>query len=176
MNKAFNNTNTGIMLSSIQVKGRNIILLFSVLLFAACNNSKPKVTNDKNHLSVSLVNNPYTAEGLDTTAADQKPTMDFNDTLHNFGTMHQDETVEYDFKYTNNGITPLIITSASGSCGCTVPSFSQDPLPPGKSAVMKVTFSSTGKSGHQEKSITICNNTLRNIQTLYIQADIIPKK
>ena len=102
--------------------------------------------------------------------------MEFTDTVHDFGTIHEREIVEYEFSFTNNGKTPLIINSAIGSCGCTVPSYPHDPLEPGKSGVMKVTFNSAGKSGHQEKSVTIHTNTLRGLHTLFIKAEIAKEK
>ncbi len=156
------------------VKNMKRCLIISLLALAACNNTNP-APEDKNKLSTSLVNNPATANGVDTVAAAMKPTMDFKDTVHNFGTMHEGELVEYEFSFTNNGKTPLLITSAVGSCGCTVPEYPKDAVQPGKSAIMKVTFNSAGKMGHQEKSVTIHANTVQNIQMLYIKADVEKK-
>ncbi len=149
------------------------LLIISLVALAACNNSNKKTTpNDQ--LPIMLVNNPHTANGIDTVAAARKPTMDFADTLHTFGTIHEKEIVQYDFVFTNNGKTPLIINSATGSCGCTIPSYPHDPVPPGKTDTMKVTFNSAGKAGHQEKAITIHTNTIRGTHMLYIKADIAP--
>ena len=147
------------------------LLIISLVAFAACNNSNQKTT-PPDQTPISLVNNPHTANGMDTVAAARKPTMDFIDTLHNFGTIHEKEMVQYDFVFTNNGKTPLIINGATGSCGCTVPSYPREPIPPGKTDTMKVTFNSAGKSGHQEKAVTIHTNTIRGIHMLYIKADI----
>jgi hypothetical protein len=149
-------------------------LIISLLALAACNNGKTNDT-DKGKFPVSMVNNPRSAMGMDTVAAAMKPTMDFTDTLHNFGAMHEDEKVSHDFTFTNNGKTALIITSAYGSCGCTVPEYPRDAIAPGKTAVMKVTFNSAGKSGHQEKSVTIHTNTVRGTHMLFIKADIEKK-
>lgn len=148
------------------------LLIISLLALTACNNQTPPPGNDKGKLPVSLVNNPHTADGIDNVAAAQKPTMDFTDTLHDFGIIHQDEVVTCDFPYTNNGKTPLIISAATGSCGCTVPNYPKDPIEPGKTVSMKVTFNSAGKSGHQEKTIDIHDNTVRGEHMLYIKADI----
>ena len=150
-------------------------LIISLLALAACGDGGKKPDNNS-QLPTTLVNNPHTANGMDTVAEGLKPTMEFKDTVHNFGTMHEDEVVQYEFSFTNNGKTPLIITDASGSCGCTVPDYPHDPLPPGKSGIMKVTFNSSGKSGHQEKSVTIHANTVRNIHMLFIKADVEKKK
>jgi len=152
---------------------RYLIILF--LGFAACNNSNTTGNAGKDRLPVSLVNNPRSANGMDTVAAAMKPTMEFNDTLHDFGPIHADEKVTYEFSFMNNGKTPLIITSAYGSCGCTVPEYPRDAVQPGKGGIMKVTFNSAGKSGHQEKSVTIHTNTVRSVHMLYIKADITVK-
>ena len=101
-----------------------LIILFFAL--AACNGDTTTGNAGKDKLPVSLVNNPRSAAGIDTVAAAMKPTMDFKDTLHNFGPMHEDEKVEYEFSFMNSGKTPLIITSAYGSCGCTVPEYPRD--------------------------------------------------
>ena len=147
------------------------LLIISLVALAACNNSNTAKA-PAGQLPITLVNNPHTANGMDTVAAGRKPTMDFADTLHDFGTIHEKEVVTYDFTFVNNGKTPLIINSAVGSCGCTVPSYPHDPVEPGKSATMKVTFNSAGKSGHQEKTVTIHTNTIRALHMLYIKADI----
>jgi len=146
------------------------------LAIVACNNGKTGDSANRGTLPVNMVNNPRTANGMDTVAAARKPTMDFTDTLHDFGTMQESEVVEHDFTFTNNGKTPLYITSAYGSCGCTVPEYPRDAVAPGKSAIMKVTFNSAGKSGHQEKSVTIHTNTVRGVHMLFIKADIVAKK
>ncbi len=151
-----------------------LILVISLLALAACNGQNTSSDADKNKLPVSLVNNPHTASGVDNTAAVEKPTLDFADTLHDFGTIHEGEVVTYDFTYTNHGKTPLIITAAVGSCGCTVPNYSSEPVEPGKSKVMKVTFNSAGKPGHQEKSVVIHDNTLRGQHMLYIKSEVTP--
>lgn len=151
-------------------------LIICMLGLGACSGSNTgKTGNTANKLPASLVSNPHTADGMDTVAAAMKPYMAFKDTLHDFGTMHEDEVVQYEFAFTNTGKTPLIINSASGSCGCTVPEYPRDPIEAGKSGIMKVTFNSRGKSGHQEKSVTIHTNTVKGIEMLYIKAEVSSK-
>lgn len=149
-------------------------LVFSMLTLAACSGSKQESNEDR--LPASIVNNPYSASGVDTGAASVKPTMVFADTLHNFGTMHEGEAAVYEFTFANTGRTPLIISSASGSCGCTVTEYPGEPIKPGEAASLKVTFNSVGKEGHQEKAVTIQTNTVRNIHMLYITAEVEKKK
>ena len=149
-------------------------LFISFLAIAACNSNVN--TPDKGQLPVGLVSNPRTANGMDTVSAARMPTMDFTDTLHQFGTIHQGEVVTHDFSFTNNGKTALIITSASGSCGCTVPEYPKDPVEPGKTAIMKVTFNSAGKQGLQEKNVKIHTNTVKGIHMLYIKGEVLTEK
>ena len=152
------------------------LLIIALCAMAACKNAPEDA---KGKLPTSLVNNPHTASspsGVDTVSAALKPTMDFKDTVYDFGTIHQSEKVTHEFSFVNGGKTPLIITNASGSCGCTVPEYPHDPLAPGKSAVIKVTFNSAGKSGHQEKSVSIHTNTAKGINMIYIKGEVIAPK
>jgi hypothetical protein len=152
-------------------------LLLLIAGVVACKNgntgNKPA---DNGQINASWVNNPRTADGMDTVAAARKPTMDFTDTVHDFGKIKQDEVVSYEFTFHNNGKTPLLISGATGSCGCTVPAYPHDPIAPGGSGVMKVTFNSASKSGPQNKTVTITTNALRSIHMLYIKAEVIAPK
>jgi hypothetical protein len=152
---------------------KRYLVLISMLAMAACGGQKEE--GNEGRLSASMVNNPHSAEGLDTVASAQKPVMEFTDTLHNFGNVRENEVVIHEFAFSNTGKTPLIISSASGSCGCTVAEYPHDPILPGQAATMKVTFNSAGKEGHQEKSVTLVTNTVRNIHMLYIQAEVVKK-
>jgi len=148
-----------------------------ILAFASCSNDNDANKDKKsNLLPTSLVNNPHTAMGLDTAAMNAKPTMDFVDTFHAFGSMHEGEKVVYNFEFKNNGKNPLVISNALGSCGCTVADYQRDPIAPGAGGVMKVIFNSAGKSGHQEKSVQITTNSNKGTHMLYITAEVIPQK
>jgi Protein of unknown function (DUF1573) len=155
------------------------ILIISLLAFGACKSTDSnKAANNEqdNKIPTSLVNNPHTANGVDAASAALKPMMAFKDTLHDFGPMHEDEVVEYDFAFMNSGKSPLIISNAQGSCGCTIPQYPHDPIPAGQSGIIKVSFNSAGKFGHQEKSVVIHSNSLRGMHMLYIQAEVAKKK
>lgn len=77
---------------------------------------------------------------------------------YNFGSIKQGEVVTYEFKFTNTGKEPLIINSARGSCGCTVPNYPKEPIKPGEKGVIKVSFNSAGKMGMQDKTVTLKSN------------------
>lgn len=86
-------------------------------------------------------------------------TIEWLESEYEFGTIKQGDKVEHVFKFKNTGTNPLVIRSAKGSCGCTVPEYSKEPLAPGKTGEMKVIFNSAGKMGQQSKPVTIMANT-----------------
>ena len=73
----------------------------------------------------------------------------------------------------NIGNSDLLISSAKGSCGCTVPEWPKDPIKPGKEANIKVTFDSKGKKGKQAKRVTLMTNAIPNVKILTIKGNII---
>ncbi len=80
-----------------------------------------------------------------------------------FDTIKQGDKVQHDFRMVNTGDKNLLIARAFGSCGCTVPEYPKDPVKPGDTATIKVTFNSAGKENDQMKSVTVvCNTALRN--------------
>ncbi len=63
------------------------------------------------------------------------------------------------FRFTNTGKTPLLISEARSSCGCTVPEWPQSPIAPGESGEIRARFDSNGRTGQQQKTITVLANT-----------------
>ena len=155
---------------------KKYFFLLPVLWLAACGANEEAPKENKDLLPTEMVNNPRSAEGTDTLALNAMATMDFKDTVHNFGQLVEGEVGTYDFEFKNNGKSPLIISSANGSCGCTEPENPHEPLAPGKAAIMKVKFNSAEKVGHQEKSVSISTNSIRGVHMLYIKADVSEKK
>lgn len=102
-----------------------------------------------------------------------KTTWKFDKSEHDFGNLKQGESAEYSFKFTNTGKEPLIIENAQGSCGCTVPNYPKEPIAPGATGVIDVRFNSAGKSGAQQKTVTLTANTDPSITTiLTIKAEV----
>lgn len=81
--------------------------------------------------------------------------MSFEEKEFDFGTIQQGATVTHEFKFKNTGGSELKITDAKGSCGCTVPEYPKEPVKPGESGTIKVSFNSAGKSGETEKTVTL---------------------
>lgn len=81
----------------------------------------------------------------------------FEKDVHDFGTLKQGGDATTEFKFTNTGSEPLLITDSKGSCGCTVPEWSKEPIAPGKTGVIKVKYDSK-RVGPINKSVTVTSN------------------
>ncbi len=99
--------------------------------------------------------------------------MSFEELAYDFGKIKEGDIVEHIFKFKNTGKAPLMITSATGSCGCTVPKWPKDPVLPGETGEIKVAFDTKGRSGSEEKEVYILANTIPNKITLRISALVL---
>ncbi|MBL4655755.1 MAG: DUF1573 domain-containing protein [Bacteroidia bacterium] len=145
---------------------RPLLLLFIISIISSCqSNSEPS------EVSSDLVKNPATASGNKTESA--LPEISFENVTHDFGKIIQGEKVSYTYKFTNTGDADLIISKADGSCGCTLPKWPKEPIPPGEDGVIEVIFNSEGKKGIQNKRITLVMNTIPNKKELFLKAEVI---
>jgi hypothetical protein len=96
------------------------------------------------------------------TAAPSGPTttLQYENDKFEFGTVDEGEIVKHIFKFKNTGNEPLLISNAKGSCGCTVPTWPKEPVPPGGTGEIKVEFNTKGKPGAQSKRVTVTANTI----------------
>jgi hypothetical protein len=138
---------------SLHITGLLVLLLFG----AACRNQKP----DREVVEVP--------PGL-------QPEIRFEKTEHHLGNVLQGEKVGYNFIFTNVGDASLVIQDAKASCGCTVPKFSREPIPPGGKGSVEVVFDSSGRIGQQSKTVTIQTNGKEQVVYLTIKAKIVIKK
>lgn len=124
--------------------------------------------------TAATTGNPNAQQTTTTTTMPPAKTtsMVFNKKEHDFGEIKQGDKVSYTFTFKNTGSNDLTITSAQGSCGCTVPEYDKNPIKPGKSGKMKVSFDSTGKTGVQTKTVTVRANTPTGYETINIKATI----
>jgi len=103
----------------------------------------------------------------------EKTKIKFKTMKHDFGKVKSGEQREFDFEFTNTGKNELFVEFAKGSCGCTVPDWPKEGIKPGEKSKIHVKFDSTGKSGKQEKTVTVIANTEPSTSTiLTITADV----
>ncbi len=111
-------------------------------------------------------------------AGDTQPTsladIKFDKTVHDFGTIPQGGNGECEFKFTNTGKEPLVITNCMGSCGCTVPQCPKEPVLPGKIGSVKVKYD-TNRVGPFVKSVTVNSNAKSGVQTIQIKGTVEAK-
>ena len=89
----------------------------------------------------------------------QKPyEVKFDRTFHDFGTISEGTEVKTTFILTNTGKEPVTILGHDVQCGCTTPTYTKEPIMPGKSTEIIVGFNSAGKAGAQDKTVTLNTN------------------
>ena len=153
-----------------KIKMKQLILLLVSLALVSCNSS-----SDEKTITTDLVNSPLTANSNAEKVL--TPNIEMLETSYNFGEMLQGESVTHDFILKNTGDADLIISAAKGSCGCTVPEWPKTPIAKGEEATIKVTFNSAGKSGKQNKTVTLVTNAIPNTKVITINGNvIIPQK
>ncbi len=141
----------------------NFLILFILTIsFIGCKKN--------NTISSDIVNNPASLENNKVSASNA--IIKFETTEHDFGDIMEGEKVSYSFKFNNVGKNDLVITSVSTTCGCTVTDFPKDPLKPGESGTIEVTFNSSGRSGKQVKVITVATNANPSMSQLTIKANV----
>lgn len=149
------------------------ILLFTIL---SCSENKSEQDKYNNLISTELVNNPATASNDSDNSDSPKPEITFEKDVFDFGKIIQGEKVSYSFKFKNSGNADLVITSATASCGCTVPKWSKEPIHPGSDGTIEVTYDSHGKQGMQSKSVTLVANTIPNRIVLNIKGEVVTEQ
>lgn len=132
--------------------------------FASCQNTTQEQTELVDSTSTVIL-----AEG-------DAPKVQVEKAIHEFGVITQGEKVAYEFKFKNIGSTPLIISNATATCGCTVPEYPNAPVKPGEEGIIKVIFDSAGKLGLQDKVITITSNANPAFEDLHLVGEIMQAK
>lgn len=154
-----------------------LLVLFSVM---ACQPEKTSKTDRRveeiNGVpnASELIRNPISAKGIQDTTNLAK--MDFQETKFDFGTVFEGDKVTHTFHFTNTGKTPLIISDARSTCGCTVPKWPREAIPPGGKEKISVVFDTAGKKEKQHKPITITANTYPSKTELSLNGFVTPKK
>jgi len=138
------------------------VIFLSIFLFSC--------GEERKNIDSSDVSNNASANGKINSSL---PEMQFEEEVFDFGKITQGEVVSHDFKFKNIGNSNLIISGASGSCGCTVPKWPKEPILSGKEGKINVVFSSEGKKGLMDKTVTIVTNCEPSTRIIRIKAEVI---
>ena len=113
------------------------------------------------------------AQTEETAEKQNGPEITFKETNHDFGNIQYKGNASYEFVFVNTGNEPLILTQPKSSCGCTVPEWPKQPILPGESNCIKVTYKNTDRAGGFNKYVTIFSNALINKEVkLHIKGSV----
>ena len=90
----------------------------------------------------------------------------FDSEVHDFGTVPEGSNADYEFKFKNTGKEPINLQTVNASCGCTTPSWSKEPVLPGKTGSIKASYATQGRPGGFTKSITVVSNAGTKVLTI----------
>ena len=165
--------------------GKVLILVVVLAGLTACKDksAEKKIAELESRLAeveAKKAQSPAVMPGAETNSPDVKPegplpVFQFETMDHDFGTINEGDIVEYTYKFKNTGNAPLIIQGAQGSCGCTVPNWTKEPIPAGGSGVVTAKFDSHGKQNIQNKTVTVTSNTWPKQTVLHFKAMVNPK-
>ena len=99
------------------------------------------------------------ATGMVSAQDKDKAVISAETTKFDVGTIKEaDGKVSHTFEISNTGNKPLVITRVIASCGCTTPEWPKEPIAPGKTGNIKVTFNPEGRPGPFSKTISVYSN------------------
>ncbi len=138
---------------------RKITIIFLILLaFSASNCGSGTGNHGTNSAPIGTTGNSV---------------ISFREYQHDFGKVSEGEKLSYTFIFDNKGTGDLVITSATTTCGCTVPKYDTKPIPPGGTGNLEVVFDTSGREGMQTKTITVKSNAKIPVVILKITAEVI---
>src|SRR5690606_13172868 len=105
-------------------------------------------------------------------AASAQAKIEFKQTTIDYGTIEKGADGLRTFEFTNTGDAPLIISKASSTCGCTVPTPPKDPIMPGESGSIDVKYD-TKRVMPIRKTITVVSNAVTPTVALKIKGEVI---
>jgi len=112
-----------------------------------------------------------------TTYSQQSELIQFEETIHDFGTVKEEEgAIVYEFKFINNSKDTLKVLNVKASCGCTTPGWSREAIAPGESGYVKAQYNPRNRPGAFNKSLTITTNLpTKAVKRLYIKGVVTPR-
>jgi len=105
-----------------------------------------------------------------------QPKISFKKQLHDFGKFKEaDGKVTHKFEFINTGGSDLVVQNVSASCGCTAPSWTREPIPPGGKGFVAATYNPAGRPGAFRKYVTVISNSNPGSVRLTIAGEVEPK-
>ncbi|MEM9830139.1 MAG: DUF1573 domain-containing protein [Bacteroidota bacterium] len=104
------------------------------------------------------------------------PQITFAEDSKDFGDIVQGDKVSHTFEFENTGTEPLILSNVLTTCGCTATAWPREPIVPGASNKIEVSFNSTGKKGRQNKIVTVVSNAVNAQERVKLIANVLPNK
>jgi len=86
-----------------------------------------------------------------------QPKMTFDEKERNLGTILLNNPATTEFKITNTGSSPLVISNVTTSCACTVADWTKIPIQPGETGTIRATFDAKAL-GRFHKTVGIYSN------------------
>ena len=109
-------------------------------------------------------------------SASAQGVMKFETDNHDFGNVAEGTMATHEFKFKNTGNQPIVIANVQASCGCTTPDWTKTPVLPGKSGIIKAMYSSAGRPGVFNKTVTVTSNATEASQVLTIKGSVLTKE
>lgn len=133
---------------------------------------------DRINAAANASNGNIPGTNVNSTPASAGPTttIKYDETSFDFGIVDEGTIVKHVYKFKNTGSEPLIISNAKGSCGCTVPTWPKQPVPPGGTGEINVEFNTKGKPNRQSKQVTVTANTTPTDTHLEITGEVRSKE
>ena len=152
---------------------KNLLLFVSMALFVvSCGGQASERDQD-----TSVVESSLSESGEQTLTADENaPVVAVEQDTYDFGQANEGDKVKHVFEFTNNGQTPLIISSVQASCGCTTPDYPKQPIKPGESSKIEVVFNTSNQPGMQHKVITMISNANPNQTIFHLKGEVKQKQ
>ncbi|NVO84383.1 DUF1573 domain-containing protein [Hymenobacter terrestris] len=110
------------------------------------------------------------------TAARAQGVLTFQGEQHDFGSIPEGVMAAHEFRFKNTGNQPIIIANVQASCGCTTPDWTKTPILPGKSGMVKAVYSSAGRPGVFNKTVTVVSNATTPSAVLTIKGNVLNKE
>ena len=143
---------------------KNLFSLFAFLLFSAT----------FTFAQTKKVVETTTPAAIEEAAPKGGAIMELESTEVDYGTIEQHSDPLRIFNFVNTGTEPLVIKHAKGSCGCTVPKWPKEPIPPGEDGEIIVEFNSKNKKGKRNQKVTITANTNPPQSFIYLKGEVNP--